>query len=635
MKFKLTTILFLALLSTAGRLTAQDDLVKITVQPDNSEWDWQSYASKIAGKLAEEIDARVRQGIPKREFVVDSTAAVLEFRFRMDQNGILKNFFPLSQRNRYLLYLVQRSVRNLGSFAPLPESFPLFYFDGTLNIHCRMSPTRWYKRYYFEQPLDSLQEAPFDPVYVKLSKEPLLFYEPEVKDKAALLDEFRKRIGLSSEIQDTSSYTPLDFINRHVAVRIEYDSLSGSRSDSMLLKTRLEAALAEAGARIVENDFALEQQRAQEAAERLEEARKAALADSLAAAARRDSAAAAAAETLSAGKDSSGAEIKAPDEALKPGTAIAAGADSSGAAVSEESAKSAAAEPQKPGKEAVETGNKIAEEPARTEMPKAAAVDSLVLKARQDSLARARVEKEKEMEQEPPEIKRDLEEAFAKRAVTSYLVFSVGIARDSLPDTAFCRVRLFPSDKPKESKRKLKYRFASGKVLPDSLGRRLVARLTTPPPKPAPPPPPAPKPAAPPAAKTDSTARDTSAARATAPAGSTAAKPDSSAQDTAKTRITAPIDSAAAKAGGQAPAPAAKAATGAAIADSARVPADSLKAAPLTPSAPADSSNAARDSSAKAPVTVPPATQPAAPPKADSSAAPKDSATAAPAGGTP
>jgi|GEM_PF-5340625 len=476
---RLFKFLCFAILLKAGAISAQEDLVRVLIRPDHEEWDWQPYAEKLSLRLATAIDSRVNEGFPRREFTLDSLATTLEFRFRIDIQGRLHRFAPLSPRHRYLAYLIQRTARGLGAFDPLPDEFPLFYFDGTMRFNCRMKPTGMYKRLYFEEPLDTLEKIAVTPFYkTTRSNQPLILYEPQIADKKQLLEEFKKRIGVVEEIGDTSSYTPLDFINRAVTVQVEYDSLTGSGFESEMLKTRIEAALLEAGARLTERKFIPPRPPEPEIAEAEEDS------------------------TL---------YVESPDTSLK--------------------------EPQETAPE---------EKPA------------------------------------VPELERDLTAAFASRLDKTVLVFSAGVAADTVPNTAVCRVQLFPSDNPGQLKRRVNYTFAHSGTLPDSLGRMIVARLTTPPPKPKPPAKPKPKPKAPVAsAAGDSTAVDTTAA----------AKADSAAAAPADTTTAVEVS----------PTPAKADTTGAAP-DTAKQP----RAAPESP-APADTSSASGDTTGQgAPSTVEP-----------------------------
>ena len=525
---RLLRFLCLAILLKAAAISAQDDLVRVSIRPDNENWDWQPYAEKLAGRLATAIDSRVNEGFPRREFTLDSLTTVLTFRFRIDNEGRLRRFVPLSPRQRYLAYLIQRAARELVSFDPLPEEFPLFYFDGTMRFNCRMKPTGRYKRLYFEEPLDTLEETTSTPFYkAPSSSTPLILYEPQIKDKKKLLQDFKQRIGIVDEIEDTSSYTPLDFTKRVVAVDVAYDSLTGDAFESVMLKTRIEAALVEAGALLIELELAPKPPPPPPAP-----------------------------ETAGAEKDSALSE-ELPDTSVK------------------------------------ESPDSVPEEqPAAPMLPQ-----------------------------------RDLAAAFASRlGKKAVLVFSAGVSADTVPDNAICRVRLFPSDKPDALKRRVNYAFSHSGTLPDSLGRMVLARLTSPPPKPKPParPKPKPKPKAPSAATAgDSAAVDTTAASkaaradsAAAPADTTApakaAKQDSTAAplDTTKTPVTSPTP--------------AETDTAAAAPDSAKKPQAAPSAAPPDSTAPAGA-DVPDSTSALSDTTKTPATSPT-PAKADTAAAAPDSA---------
>ena len=502
---RLFKLICLALLLNTAALWAQDDLVRVSIQPDNEEWDWQPYAEKLAGRLATAIDSRVNEGFPRREFTLDSLTTTLEFRLRIDTQGRLSHFAPLSPRHRYLAYLIQRTTRELGSFDPLPEDFPLFYFDGTIRFNCRMKPTGMYKRLYFEEPLDTLEETAVTPFYKTVkSSTPLILYEPQKPDKKTLLEDFKKRIGVVEEISDTSSYTPLDFTKRVVAVDVAYDSLTGNVFESEMLKTRIEAAMLEAGAVLTELELA----------------------------------------------------------------------------------------PKPPPPPAPETAEATEDSSLSEQLPDTSAIDTLESAAEQKPAVQL------------PE--RDFVEAFASRlSQKTVLVFSAGVAADTVPNKGVCRVRLFPSDKPGDIKRRVDYTFAHSGILPDSLGRLIVTRLTAPPRKPRPPAKPKPKtkPKAAPAVKaeSDSAAVDTTAAVKAAGADSTApvtvdttaaakaAEPDSAAapSDTAKIPVTSPAP--------------AKADTAAAAPDtSAKQP----QAAPEAPP-PADTSSASVDTNGQSAPTTP------------------------------
>ena len=245
-----TTILglLLFLLASASVASAQEELVRVSIQPDKTEWDWEAYSARPAERLAYAIESRVLEGLPRREFVRDSTAVTLAFRFRVDSRGDLAHFARLVPRHRYLTYLIRRTVRETYLFDPLPEDFPLFYFDGTVTVTCLFRPTGRYKRFYFEQPLDSLVNVDEIVILEPLSTQPLLLHEPKNTDKKALLEQYKKNIGLQEPISDTSSYTPLIFDGRRVAVYSAYDSLTGGTYQADILRREIILELSEAGA---------------------------------------------------------------------------------------------------------------------------------------------------------------------------------------------------------------------------------------------------------------------------------------------------------------------------------------------------------------------------------------------------
>jgi len=477
-RYPFTTILglLLVLLASASGALAQEELVRVSIQPDKTEWDWEAYAARPAERLAYAIESRVLEGLPRREFVRDSTAVTLAFRFRVDSRGDLVHFARLAPRRRYLTYLIRRTVRETYMFDPLPEDFPLFYFDGTVTVTCFFRPTGRYKRFYFEQPLDSLVNV--DEIFIlkPLSTQPLLLHEPKDMDKNALLEQYKKNIGLQEPISDTSSYTPLSFDGRRVAVYSAYDSLTGGTYQTDILRREIILELSEAGAITSDLEYTPEE----------------------------------------------------PDSTEEKSLS-ASGADTAGA-------------PE--------------DEPSRA--------DSLPAKAPQsgDSLV----------------YHRDLRAAFATVFRSDFLVFSIGLSPGDTPDSAVCRLRLFPSVRPDAIKRNLEIKFAYQYALPEDLGPSLIKRLTDPPPKPTPPAPPAPV-----ATAADSTAPaavDSLAADTTAAADSTApAAVDSLASDT----TAAATDSASA-------------------ADTTTVvTGDSLKSAPATPAAApeaGDSAAALADSAA-------------------------------------
>jgi hypothetical protein len=245
-----------ALLLTAPA-AAQQDLITVTLQPDNTDWQWQNYAESISSLFANSISSRVNQGIESNEFEPTTAATVLSFGIRIDSNGELGHFTPISPQNRYHIYLIRRTAERVQPFRPTPRELPVFYFDGVVTFECRFQPTRWYKKLYFEQPIDSLELPLFTPMIkaTRLSDPALPGYEPVVADKKQLLVEFKHRIGVTEEITDTSSYSPLDVAGRVFFVHVPYDSLGVEAMSDLLLQTRLERALEKAGARITDEDY--------------------------------------------------------------------------------------------------------------------------------------------------------------------------------------------------------------------------------------------------------------------------------------------------------------------------------------------------------------------------------------------
>ena len=81
---RLLKFLCLAILLSSAAVSAQEDLVRISIQPDNEDWDWEPYAEALAGGLATAIASRVNEGFPRREFTLDSLTTTLEYRFRID-----------------------------------------------------------------------------------------------------------------------------------------------------------------------------------------------------------------------------------------------------------------------------------------------------------------------------------------------------------------------------------------------------------------------------------------------------------------------------------------------------------------------------------------------------------------------
>ncbi len=480
---------------------AQGALVQATATPDDTTgWDWERYGRRLAGQLAERIEARVREGLPRREFVTDTTGARLTFRFRLDGEGRLKSFYQLKPSHRYLAYLVERTARELPDFPPPPAEFPLFYLDGNLVLELAFQPTGRYKRFYFEEPLDSLLPLEGPVLTWQASTGPLFLYEPTDLDKQKLLDNFKQRIGILEEIKDTSSFTPLDFRGRRVAVTVPFDSLSEDTEQTRWLVAKLEGALESSGATIGTDQYEERRQRMAEA----------------------------------------------PPDTISSWPADSAAARSDSVATD------------------------------------SATVDSTAI----DSAAAA------------PAPVRDLNQAFASRALEDLLVLAVAVA--PCKAGASCRIRLYPMADPTDLKRAIELQLPltlSG-ALPDSAGVLLVRRLTTPPERPKPPEPPKPAAAAP---------------AAVPPAGDT----------TRAATAAAPGDTIAATA---TPAPAA---SDSIAATAAPAPADSSGAAPQTapPAAPADSAATGQPAPGN---TAPPAadsTAPAAPP-ADQTPAPGQTAPA-------
>lgn len=253
----ISCLAILAALMSAAPSAAQQELVTVTLQPGNTNWQWQSYAESITSLFANSIQSRVSRGIENREFVADTAVTVLVFNIRIGQNGELKHFSPITPKGRYHAYLIRRTARRVQPFRATPRALPVFYFDGTITFECRFQPTRWYKKLYFEQPLDSLKLPAFVPL-IKTARafDPALpTYEPLVKDKPQLLTDFKRRIGVTTEISDTSSYTALDVAGRVFFIHVPYDSLGVEPMSELLLRTRLERALVKAGARITDEDY--------------------------------------------------------------------------------------------------------------------------------------------------------------------------------------------------------------------------------------------------------------------------------------------------------------------------------------------------------------------------------------------
>ena len=196
-KYLIKTILGLLLILSisACEALAQGELVRVSIQPDNTDWDWEDFAARAAERLVSAIDYRVTEGLPRREFVRDSVAATLTFRFRVDGRGRLVHFDQLVPRKRYLTYLVRRTVRESYIFDRLPEDFPLYYFDGVMTVNCLFRPTGRYKRFYFQEPIDSLEHVDEITILEPPSTELLTLYEPKDVDKKALLEQYKKISG--------------------------------------------------------------------------------------------------------------------------------------------------------------------------------------------------------------------------------------------------------------------------------------------------------------------------------------------------------------------------------------------------------------------------------------------------------
>ncbi|MFC1613988.1 hypothetical protein ACFL5K_01685 [Gemmatimonadota bacterium] len=238
----------LVLFVTASFASAQEELVRVAIHPDKTDWDWESYTSQAAGRLASAIERRVTKGLPMREFVRDSVASTLEFRFRVDSRGRLVQFNRLVPRMRYLTYLIRRTAAESYIFDYLPEDFPLFYFDGTVTVSCMFTPTGRYKRFYFEEPLDSLSRLDDIIVLKPTLTTPLLLYEPITMDKKELLEQYKKNLGLMEPITDTSGFTPLSFKERRLSVYVAYDSLPLPPYQADILREEIIRELSEAGA---------------------------------------------------------------------------------------------------------------------------------------------------------------------------------------------------------------------------------------------------------------------------------------------------------------------------------------------------------------------------------------------------
>ncbi|MCE5273410.1 hypothetical protein LLH00_19200 [bacterium] len=519
-------LLFLAA-AIPSLLAAQKPPVAVSFEPLRQEWDWQDWASGLCGDFESALNRRYREGIPRREFTPEDKPVRLVYLLRMDPQGRILRFVPLSPEHRYLAYLIERTTREIAlDLEGPPTGLPYPTVEGRLTFELRFRPTGFYKRHYFEEPLDSLHLPKFEPLIMVADQQPLYMYEPPDLDKNKLLADFRKRIGLGATISDTSLFTPLEVSGMYLALSLPYDSLRAGMRDTLRLRRQMQAALEKAGAHVLD-EVPLEAYSSPPTA-------------------------AALTVTDSSGQDSLGAAA-APDSSAR---------DSLRAEIA-----------------AIEI-SEVKSNPA-------AVADSAIPVA-------------------------DLPKAFAsvvnpKRT----LVLSAGLARDSLPGKALCRVRLFDPGRPEDFKRRLDYVFKYEGELPDTLGQILVERLVHPPAKaaadsgavkadssaaaPATAPgaaAPAAVPAAPGAVKADSTAAGQApaqAARSTAPA-------DSAAKVPAGTPATAHPDSAA-KAPAAAPAAA---------------PADTATKAPAQPAAapaapPSDTAKSTAAPQAQAPETAAPA----------------------------
>jgi len=463
--------------------------VEVSFEPLREGWNWQSWAAELTANFESALTRRYREGLPRREFVAETTPARLTFLVRIDQEGRIRRFVPLSAGHRYLSYLVERTAREIapGLLHP-PYGLPYPTLEGRISFTLRFKATGFYKRHYFEEPIDSLDLPPFEPIIKVKDSQPLFLYEPPGMDKNKLLDDYRRRIGLNPGIQDTSIYTPLDLHGMYLALTLPFDSLNVGSPDTLRLRRDIEQALEKAGAHVLD-ELPVE-----------------------------DYSSPPAPETAAADSDSLSS---APDSM----SAVSSDSSSASAPVSPAPAAPAASQTFSP-------------------------MDSALQAA-------------------------DLPKVFAKVVnLRRAFVLSAGLARDSLPGRALCRVRLYELRRPDDFKRRLDYRFASSGSLPDTLGRVLVGLLVTPPPKPEPPKPKAP-PAAKAAASADSTAKaatdssaagkDTTGAAKPAPQAapdSSAARADTSAPKAApaqapadSTSLTAPRPAAAQPAGGAQAAP--------------------------------------------------------------------------------
>lgn len=469
--------------------------MEVSFEPLREGWNWQSWAAELTSDFESALTRRYREGLPRREFVAENTPARLTFLVRIDPEGHIRRFVPLSAGHRYLTYLVERTAREIApALVHPPYGLPYPSLEGRMSFTLHFKATGFYKRYYFEEPVDSLDLPPFEPVIKVKDSQPLFLYEPPGMDKNKLLDDYRRRIGLNPGIQDTSIYTPLDLHGMYLALTLPFDSLHAGSPDTMRLRRDIEQALEKAGAHVLD-EVPVE-----------------------------DYTSPPAAVTTAAASDSTGS---APDSI----NADSSDSSSVSAPVSAAPATPAASQTFSP-------------------------VDSALQSA-------------------------DLPKVFARVVnLRRAFVLSAGLARDSLPGHALCRVRLYELRRPDDFKRRLDYRFVFSGSLPDTLGRILVGLLVTPPPKPEPP-----KPKEPPAAKA-------------APAADSTAKAATDSTNAPKPALQAAPDSSAVRADTSAatkPAPA-------------QAPADSATATVSSPAAaqPVDSTKTApADSTARPPAAVP------------------------------
>ena len=251
-------IFIIAVLVTinASFLAAQGNLVEISLNPDETDWDWQDYQSRVADKLSSLIDNTVRDGLDRREFELSETTFTLDFNIRIDEKGKPVSLTRTVPEKRYLTYLIERTIYENNIFPPLPDDFPVFYLTGVMSVKCRFKPTGRYKRLYFEEPLDSLRDIDSNKILKPVKFEPLYLYEPEGVEKNVILEKYRNRLGLGDPIADTSAYTPVSFMDVALAVHVPYDSLfQSSPYDIELIETKIEAALRDSGAVIRSEEY--------------------------------------------------------------------------------------------------------------------------------------------------------------------------------------------------------------------------------------------------------------------------------------------------------------------------------------------------------------------------------------------